>query len=556
MTMRRRSSGRHWLALVAAGALALTACGSSSDKGTTTEQAAATSAAGTSAADAGGSSAPAAGSGSSAAAPPADVDTSAVLKFTSAGPTRNLDPAKQTSYGGWGYLVLVYDRLTMLDAKDQVVPGLATEWTFAKDGSSLELKLRKDVKFHDGTPFNADAVKANIERGKTLADSSVKPSLESITKVDVVDDYTVKLELAKGSGVALPSIFATDAGMMVSPKVITSGASLEDGKVDAGSGPYVVSEYVANEKVVLKRAPSYWDPNVGTLAGIELQRVADAATRLKGVQTGETDLSFVSSANEVAQAKQLADAGTIKESLVTFRNVLGIYLRTGKGDLAKPEIRQAIAYAVDPNAINALFSGTCTPTRQLVPANDWSAIPDYTYPYEFDEAKAKELVQKVGGGKVTITFAAGTNAEQPANVVQAALTKVGIQATLNPVPNTENEPRFIAGDFEMMVATSWSPKIDPAQTVDTYLLETYKLATDPSLIKDKAAKAADPTLSQEERAPLYQDIWKTALEQNWYIPLCNQTSATISNDKVLGADTVPWANIGIWDLRGIAMKKG
>ncbi|WP_029136408.1 ABC transporter substrate-binding protein [Nakamurella lactea] len=551
--MSRRRAGRYWLAFVAAGALALTACSGGSSNDPTSDQAATSSAA----AGAGSQSSAATGSASgSAAAPAADVDTSAVLKFTSAGPTRNLDPAKQTSYGGWGYLVLVYDRLTMLDDKDQVVPGLATEWAFAKDGSSLELTLRKDVKFHDGTPFNAAAVKANIERGQTLEDSSLKASLQSIAKVEVVDDYTVKLDLAKGSGVSLPSVFATDAGMMVSPKAIESGAKLEDGKVDAGSGPYVVSEYVANEKVTLKRADSYWDPNVGTLAGMELTRVPDASTRLKGVQTGETDLSLVSSANEVAQAKQLADAGQIKQNLVTFRNVLGIYLRTNQGDLAKPEIRQAIAYAVDPKAVNALFSGTCAPTRQLVPANDWSAIPDYTYPYEFDEAKAKELVQKAGGGKVTVTFAAGTNAEQPANVVQAALTKVGIQATLNPVPNSENEPRFIAGDFELMVATSWSPKIDPAQTVDTYLLDTYKLASDPSLIKADAAKAADPTLSQEQRAPLYQNIWKTALEQNWYIPLCNQTSATIYNDKVLNAEAIPWANIGIWDLRNIAVKKG
>ena len=169
--------------------------------------------------------------------------------------------------------------------------------------------------------------------------------------------------------------------------------------------------------------------------------------------------------------------------------------------------------------------------------------------------KAKALVQQAGGAKVSVTFAAGTNAEQPANVVQASLRAVGIDATLNPVPNTENEPRFIAGDFELMVGTSWSPKADPAATVNTYLLNTYKLAADPSLIADKAAEAADPTLSMDKRAPLYQDIWKTTLEQAWFLPLCNQTNANVSKANIVGTDNIPMSNIGIWDLRHIAVKK-
>ena len=96
-----------------------------------------------------------------------EIDTDAILRFTTAGPSRNLDPVLQTSYGGWGYLVLIYDRLTVLDKDDNVQPGLATEWSFAEDGSYLEMKLRDDVSFHDGTKFDAEAVKANIERGKT-----------------------------------------------------------------------------------------------------------------------------------------------------------------------------------------------------------------------------------------------------------------------------------------------------------------------------------------------------------------------------------------------------
>ncbi|SMC96246.1 ABC transporter substrate-binding protein [Lentzea albidocapillata] len=500
------------------------------------------------------------GNAASTAPPPnseADIDPDAILRFSSAAPLPLLDPVLQPSYGLQGYLALVYDRLTMIDKDNRVIPGLATEWKFAPDGTHLEVKLRSDVKFHDGTVFDAAAVKANIDRGKNFPGSTVKAALADITAVEVVDPTTVRLALAKGTGVQLPSSLATNAGMMVSPKAIGDPASdLSSKPGNAGSGPYVVSEFVPQEKLVVKKAPGYWDPKAGRLAGIQLERVPEASTRLKGVQTGQTDLSYVSSANDLAQAKQLSETGQLNFLPVTYRNVIGVYLRAGRGDLVKPEVRQAIAHAIDPEAVNALFSGMCAPHRQLHPDGEWPAIKNYKYPYGFDAAKAKSLVTAAGGAKVDITFAAGTNAEQPANVVQGALAAAGIDANLNPVPNSESEARFIAGDFELLVASSMSPKIDPADTVNTFLLGTYKLAAKPALVQDLAAEAGDPALSQEQRAPLYERIWATTLEEAWYVPICRLTNAAISNNKVMFVDDVPWADIGIWDLRNVAMRKG
>ncbi len=484
-----------------------------------------------------------------------EIDTDAVLRFTTAGPSRNLDPVLQTSYGGWGYLVLIYDRLTVLDKDDNVQPGLATEWSFADDGSYLEMKLRDDVSFHDGTKFDAEAVKANIERAKTVGESAVKNDLADVESVEVVDEYTVRFHLVEGRGVQLPSTFTTNVGMMVSPKAFDDpSVDLANDPGNAGSGPYIVTSYVPTESMTVERAPSYWDPEVGRLAKIEIERVPDGSTRLRGVQTGQTDLTTVSAANDLLQAQQLVERGEAQVTEVTFRNILGIYLRANQGDLTKPEVRQAIAHAVNPEAISGLFSGSCVPHRQLHPASDWSAIPNYEYPYPYDPDRAAELVESVGGAKVSVTYAAETNTEQPANVVLDALKQAGLDAELNPVPNSENEPRFIAGDFELMVSASWSPKVDPADTVNTFLLDTYRLAPEPEEIEALAAQAADPTLSQEERAPIYHQIWQTALEEVWFIPICQQTVALLYNDKVIGADNVPWANIGIWDLRHIAMR--
>lgn len=521
---RRRS-----LALMAAAAVVLTGC---------------------SAASSNDSAAP------SSEVPDVEIDRDAVLRFSSAGPLPQLDPVLQPSYGMQGYIALVYDRLTMIDENDEVVPGLATEWSFAEDGSYLELTLRDGVEFHDGTPFDGEAVKANIERGKTFAGSTVVTALSSVTEVEVVEPTVVRLHLADGAGVQLPAVLATNVGMMVSPKAIADGASLATDPGDAGSGPYKVTEFIPNEKLVLERADGeYWDPEAGQLGGIELTRIPEASTRLNGVQTGATDLTMLASPNDIVQAEQLAAQGQIKLATDPARNIVGVYLRAEQGDLTKPEIRQAIGHAIDPEAVNALFSGNCSPNQQLVPASSWAYMEDYDYPYAFDKAAAQELVESAGGASVSIAFAAGTNADQFANVVQQQLTDVGIDAQLNPIPNSENEARFIAGDFEMMAATSWSPSIDPADTVSTYLLNRYKLATGPARaeIEKLAAEAGDPTLGEDERAELYGQIWETALEEAWFIPVCHATYGTVYNDRVVNAEGIPWVNIGIWDLRYVAM---
>jgi peptide/nickel transport system substrate-binding protein len=520
------SARRRSLALIAAAAVVLTGCsGGSSGK----------------------SAAPSSGASDVA------IDRNAVLRFSSAGPLPQLDPALQPSYGMQGYIALVYDRLTMIDKDDKVVPGLATKWSFADDGSYLELTLRDGVTFHDGTPFDAQAVKVNIERGQTLKGSTVATSLKSITGVEVVKPTVVRLNLAKGAGVQLPSVLATNVGMMISPKAIADGVDLAANPGDAGSGPYKITQFIPNEKLVLARAEGkYWDPKAGLLAGIELSRIPEAATRLNGVQTGLTDLSFISSPNDLVQAEQLAAQKAIHFDKTPARNITGIYLRANQGDLTDPEVRQAIAHAIDPKAVDALFSGNCAPARQLYPEGSWVDDKDYKYPYGFDKNAARKLGK---GASVTISFAAGTNADQLANVVQGQLADVGITATLNPVPNSESEARFIAGDFEMLAATSWSPAIDPADTVNTYLLNRYALAVDPAkaTIAELAAKAGDPTLSESERAQSYRKIFETTLKEAWFIPICQSTFGTIYNDRVVNADNVPWVNIGIWDLRYVAM---
>ncbi|GAA4482016.1 ABC transporter substrate-binding protein [Rhodococcus olei] len=484
-----------------------------------------------------------------------EIDPAAVLRVASAGTAKNLDPYLQDTIGGWSYLTPLFDRLVMVDEHDKLIPGLATSWNFAPDGSHLDLTLRDDVTFNDGTPFTAEAVAANIHRGKTLEGSVAAAPFKSIVDVTSVDEHTARIALAPGSGVELPGLFSTNVGMMISPKAIAAGADIRNDPGLAGSGPYVVTKFVPSESLTMKRGDrTYWDPEVGRVGGIEIRTIPDASTRLNGMQTGALDVTWVSSASEVVQAQTLAQQGSFNIDKVPFRSTLGVYLQP-QGALANPELRQAVAHAVDPESIRALYSGNCTPYRQIFPESSWASDPGYQYPYSFDPEKAKELVQKNGGARVSLTFGAGSNTEKPSNVIQAALTAAGFDADLNPVPLSQLEPRYIAGDFGQMVSNAFTPKMDPAETVNNYLLRNYAIAKGDPEVAGLAAKAADPTLSDDARAALYKEISARTLSEATWIPICHQTNATLYSNRIVNATSIPWVNTGIFDLRHVAMTR-
>ncbi|MBM4569088.1 peptide ABC transporter substrate-binding protein [Rhodococcus hoagii] len=487
--------------------------------------------------------------------PTGEVDPNAILRVAYSGAAKNLDPYLQDTLGGTGLLSALYDRLITVDEQGNPEPGLARSWTFAQDGSYLELALRDDVTFNDGTPFDARAVAANIERGKSLPGSVAAPVFRSVVSVTPVDDHTARLNLAPGAGVDLPSAFTTNLGMMVSPKSIAGGVDIRNDPGLSGSGAYVVKKFVPSESLQLIRSRNpYWDPQGGRLAEIDITTVPEASTRLNGIQTGAIDLTWVGSASETVQAQDLAARGLFSIEKVPFRNVLGVNLRA-RGDMANPSLRQALAHAIDPEAINALFSGNCQPFRQLFPASSWAYDPTLEYPYDYDPATARELVEEGGGAKVTLSFGAGANTEKPANVIQSQLMQAGFEVELNPVPAPVLEPRFMGGELDASVSNAFVPKVDPAETVNFSLTGPYGLSNGNPQIKELAAKAANPTLSQDERAPLYNQIWDLTLKEAMFVPICNLTNTTVYTSKVVGAKQIPWVNLGTFDLRHVAMTK-
>src|SRR5262249_49697417 len=197
----------------------------------------------------------------------------------------------------------IYEPLVVLDAKLGLKPGLAESWQQAEP-KTLVLKLRRGVKFQDGTDFNAEATKFNFNRMKTEPKSVRKGEVANIESVDVVDSHTVKINL-KRPDAALLATLTDRAGMMVSPKVVQErGPDLENNPRGAGTGPFEFVEWVKDDHILLKRNDGYWNKQGGPyLDQIRYRPIPDDTVKLASLQSGEIDVMDYVLPRDVAAVK-------------------------------------------------------------------------------------------------------------------------------------------------------------------------------------------------------------------------------------------------------------
>src|SRR5882762_11576856 len=238
----------------------------------------------------------------------------------------------------------IYEPLVVLDANLGIKPGLAESWQ-QPEPKNLVFKLRRGVKFHDGTDFNAEAVKWNFNRMKTEPKSVRKGETASIDTVDVVDAYTVKLNL-KRPDAALLATLTDRAGMMVSPKVAQErGTELERNAKGAGTGPFEFVEWVKDDHLLIKRNESYWNKQGAPyLERVRYRPIPDDTVKLQSLQGGEIDVIDYVQPRDVAAVKTDKNVTVVDvPSLADF----AYQLNHGRPPFNVKPLRQAVAYAID-----------------------------------------------------------------------------------------------------------------------------------------------------------------------------------------------------------------
>jgi len=198
-----------------------------------------------------------------------------------------LDPTLARTYVGRIIFASLCDKLLEISPELDIVPQLATEWQWTDDNKGLVMKIRPGVKFQDGEPLDAAAVKFSLERHLNLPGSNRKAEISAVTNVDVIDDHTVKLVLSAPFAPLLAQL--TDrAGMIVSPKAAQAGGDFSTHPVCAG--PYKFTERVAQDRIVLDRFADYWNKDAIHFDRIVFLPIVDSTVRLVNLQSGGLDL--------------------------------------------------------------------------------------------------------------------------------------------------------------------------------------------------------------------------------------------------------------------------
>ena len=374
-----------------------------------------------------------------------------------------LDPTLSRGFTTRIIFSALCDKLIDITPDLKFTPQLATEWAWSQDNLSLTLKLRPNVVFHDGEPFNAEAVKYSLERHQSMPGSQRKAEVGPLKSVDVVDDLTVKLNLASPF-VPLVGYLSDRAGMMVSPKAAKAlGDKFTTAPVCAG--PFKFKERVAQDRIVVDKFDKYWAKDRIHFDQIVFRTLPDPTVRLANLRSGQLDLIERVAPIDVAGVKS-DNRFTIEEATELGWN--GILYNVGAGEKAKgpmgsdPRIREAFELSIDRDGlVQAMSKGQYTPGNQWIsPSN---AYYDKSLPVpKRDVAKAKALLAAAGQPNPVIHLVTPTQTETVlfAQIIQAMTRDAGFDLKIQATEFATALDITQKGDFEMFTYF-WSGRTDP-----------------------------------------------------------------------------------------------
>jgi len=373
-----------------------------------------------------------------------------------------LDPTLARTYVGRIVFASMCDKLVDISPELDFVPQLATEWHWTDDNKGLVMKLRQGVKFQDGEPFDAAAVKFNIERHLSLPGSNRKAEISAVTGVEIIDDQTVKLVLSTPFAPLLAAL-SDRAGMMVAPNAAQAGAEFSAHPVCAG--PYKFVQRVAQDRIILERFADYWNKDAIHFDRIEFLPIPDSTVRLANLQSGGLDLIERLAATDVAAVE---GDKKLKQAQITSLAYQGITINLANGPKAQnplgqdPRVRQALELSIDRGALNkVVFNGLFEPGNQWEPPGNPYHIKDIPIAGR-DVAKAKQLLADAKAPHPTVTIMVPTNPEtlQAAQVIQAMAGEAGFDIKIEATEFASSLDLAVKGDYQAYLV-GWSGRTDP-----------------------------------------------------------------------------------------------
>ncbi|MBS4224154.1 ABC transporter substrate-binding protein [Lederbergia citrea] len=425
----------------------------------------------------------------------------------------------------------LYNKLVDIDENLDIIPELAKEWDISEDGKTYTFKLEENVVFHDGTPFNAEAVKFNFDRMLDPDMGSPRTSeIASISEVNVKGDHEVEVKLKEAYSPFLAAL--TDrAGMMVSPTAVKElGKDFANKPV--GTGPYKLEERVTQSHIKLTRFEDYWgeEPKI---KNIVIKPFSDADVRVTNLVSGDLDIINKVAYKDLEDLRNNENITLLEKDSLQFQ---GIQLNNKVAPFDNKKVRQALNYAIDREAITkVVFHGGAVPAVSAFPDSSW-ASPGIEVP-KADVEKAKALIKESGVEKVSFTLKITPKPEeqQIAQMLQSMLKAADIDMEIEMVEFGTMLEQQDKGDF-VALRLGWSGRTDPDGNSYSWFYTGAPLNksfySNPKV--DELFTEARLISDQAERAKLYKEISEIIWEDAPYIFLYHEKDYKAMKKNVKG----------------------
>jgi peptide/nickel transport system substrate-binding protein len=437
-----------------------------------------------------------------------------------------LDPNLSSAYVDRQVMASIYDRLVDIDENGEIVPMLAESYEVSDDGLEYTFRLRQGVQFHDGEPFDADAVVFNLERYQE-EDSVRSTEIEPVESVEAVDDSTVRVTLEEPFAPFL-AVLTDRAGIMVSPKAVRDGGGRVS-KNPVGTGPFEFVERVRGDYIEVRANQDYWRDGQPKLDRIRYNGIDDENVQYQNLQSGELDLI---DSIPFVNFRSLQEGGDYTVSSVPGLGYQGFYLNTRQPPFDNQALRQAVYRLVDREAIVKAVLRNVGGT----PANSPFSEQSFAYDEETDSypersvEEARRLLEEGGepdGFSFTYKTDPSPTSQQMGQVIQNNLKPAGIDVKLEQLEFGTLLEDSSSGDFEAL-HLGWSGRIDPDLNIYDFMRTDGDFNdsgySNPEV--DRLLNQARTEGDQDRRKELYDQVMEILHEDVPYVYLYHSNTTT------------------------------
>ena len=471
-----------------------------------------------------------------------------------------LDPARATHQESVEVAMQIFDRLVDLQpGQSEPEPALAVSWELADDGRTRIFELRRGVRFHDGTPFNADAVVLSFERQRDAAHPYHRDDFfywkyyfGNVVAVEKVDDYRVRIELLHQYGPFLANMSIFSMSVVSPTSFVKRGDAVEFRPI--GTGPFKFESFV-DGRLVLERNDDYWG-DAPKFSQLVFQTIDDPRQRMTALVSGDIDvvLNMAPEDRQFVQLHPRLRLHTTMENAVTY-----LAMNTQRPPFDDVRVRRAINMAINKEpVVRVLWHGSAKPAHTPVPPSLWGhyTVPE---PYRYDPAAARRLLDQAaqdGGLDPQATYTLYVNStprqylphpSRLARAVQANLDDVGLAVEIVLQDKDAHDRSLSGGEYDLCIDGWVGDTGDPDNFL--YLLLSGDNAeptgenppgnvarfVDPVL--DAALILAQESLDPDERARHYKLVQSLIHEQAPWVPIAHTSMGLAARSDIVDVRT-------------------